>query len=98
DFHVTGVQTCALPILERRLESAQAAIRQRDDELSVVNSVQRGLLAELDIQAIYDLVGDRIRDLFDAQAVVIRTYDLDEGLEHYQIGRASCRERWIHTR
>ncbi len=70
--------------LERRLESAQAAIRQRDDELSVVNSVQRGLLAELDIQAIYDLVGDRIRDLFDAQAVVIRTYDLDEGLEHYR--------------
>jgi GAF domain-containing protein len=33
------------------------------------------LAAELDMQAIYDLVGDQIRNVFDAQAVIITTYD-----------------------
>src|SRR6185295_19599659 len=48
---------------------------QRTAELAVINSVQEGLAKELDMQAIYDLVGERIRDLFDAQAVIIRTFD-----------------------
>src|ERR1051325_3614265 len=48
---------------------------QRTAELAVINSVQEGLAKELDIQAIYDLVGNRIRDLFDAQAVGIATFD-----------------------
>ena len=38
--------------------------------------MQQGLAAQLDMQAIYDLVGDKIRDIFDAQAVTITTYDL----------------------
>lgn len=70
--------------LEELVETRTAELKQRVEELSVINSVQRGLVAELDMQAIYDLVGDRIRDLFDAQAVVIRTFDHDEGLEHYR--------------
>lgn len=36
---------------------------QRTAELAVINSVQEGLAKELDIQAIYDLVGNRIREL-----------------------------------
>lgn len=55
---------------------------QRAAELAVINSVQEGLVAELDMQAIYDLVGDRVRDLFDAQVVVIRTFDHEKGSEH----------------
>ena len=49
---------------------------QRNAELAIINSVQQGLASKLDIQSIYDLVGDKIRDLFDAQAVSIATYDL----------------------
>ena len=37
---------------------------QRAAELAIINSVQQGLAAELDFQAIIDLVGDKIaRDL-----------------------------------
>ncbi|HEY5983065.1 MAG TPA: GAF domain-containing protein, partial [Anaerolineales bacterium] len=44
---------------------------QRAAELSVVNSVQRGLASKLDMQAIYDLVGDKIRDIFKAEMVYL---------------------------
>ena len=57
---------------------------QRTAELAVINSVQEGLARELDMQGIYDLVGERIRLLFDAQAVVIATLDLDQSSEHFK--------------
>ena len=57
---------------------------QRNAELAVINSVQQGLVAEMDMQGIYDLVGDRIRDLFDAQVTGIDTYDHNTGMEHFQ--------------
>jgi len=56
---------------------------QRNAELAVINSVQEGLVAQMDMQAIYNLVGDKIREIFDAQAVVIRTFDQENGLEQY---------------
>src|SRR5688572_8393154 len=58
---------------------------QRNAELAVINSVQEGLAKELDIQGIYNLVGDRLCDLFpDTQTLVIRTFDLETGLEQFQ--------------
>jgi GAF domain-containing protein/CheY-like chemotaxis protein len=54
---------------------------QRKAELGVINSVQEGLAKELDIQAIYNLVGDRIKNVFDAQVVVIATLDQLTGIE-----------------
>jgi len=57
---------------------------QRNAELAVINSVQQGLVAEMDMQSIYDLVGDRIRDLFDAQVAMICTFDYESGKEHFQ--------------
>ena len=49
--------------------------RQRNAELALINSVQEALAGELEPQAIYDAVGDRIRDVFDAQVVDIGIYD-----------------------
>ncbi|MFN8400320.1 MAG: GAF domain-containing protein [Anaerolineales bacterium] len=49
--------------------------QQRNAELAIINSVQASLAAKLDMQAIYDAVGDKIREIFDAQAVGIMTYD-----------------------
>src|SRR6185436_9070056 len=43
------------------------AEQERVAELAIINSVQEGLASKLDVQAIYDLVGDKIRDIFDAQ-------------------------------
>src|SRR5207248_734835 len=58
--------------------------RQRNAELALINGVQDAIAGELDDQAIYDAVGDRIRDIFDAQVVSIRTVDEATGLLHYQ--------------
>jgi K+-sensing histidine kinase KdpD/CheY-like chemotaxis protein len=57
---------------------------QRTAELAVINSVQEGLAKELDMHAIYELVGERIRDVFNAQVVVIATLDPETGLEHFK--------------
>ncbi len=59
---------------------------ERAAELAIINSVQQGLAAELDMQAMYDLVGDKIQEIFDAQAVDIGLYDLDAGLIRYRFG------------
>ncbi len=55
----------------------------RAAELAIVNTVQQGLAENLDMQAMYDLVGDRIQDIFDAQVVDIGIYDLDAGLVRF---------------
>ena len=54
--------------------------RQRNAELGLINSVQDALAGELELQAIYDAVGDRIQDVFDAQVVDIAIYDETSGL------------------
>ena len=48
---------------------------QRAQELAIINSVQEGLASKLDMQAIYDLVGDKIRDMFDSQVTIIGSFD-----------------------
>jgi PAS domain S-box-containing protein len=57
--------------------------RQRNAELALINSVQEALAGELELQAIYDAVGDRIRDVFDAQVVDIAIFDETTGLLHF---------------
>jgi GAF domain-containing protein/DNA-binding response OmpR family regulator len=60
-----------------------AESNERAAELAIINSVQQGLAAELDMQAMYDLVGDKIVDIFDAQVVDIALYDIDAGTLRY---------------
>jgi len=50
-------------------------LRQREAELAILTGVQLGLAARLEVQAIYDLVGDRIREIFDPDVVMLSTYD-----------------------
>src|SRR5204863_6100233 len=49
--------------------------RQRNAELALITDVQRGLAENLDMQAMYDLVGERIQEIFDTQVVDIATFD-----------------------
>jgi len=60
---------------------------ERNAELAIINSVQEGLASKLEIQAIYDLVGDKIREIFNAQVVTINSLDRDNGMSvlHYGI-------------
>jgi GAF domain-containing protein/CheY-like chemotaxis protein len=84
---------------------------QRAAELAIITSVQEGLAAELDMQAMYELVGDKIQGIFDAQVVDIAIYDRPAGLLRfpYSIERGvrfsdepipliGFRERVIETR
>src|SRR5207245_7038623 len=48
---------------------------ERAAELAIINSVQEGLVENLDMQAMYDLVGDKIQEIFDAQVVDIAVVD-----------------------
>ena len=71
---------------------------QRNEELGVINSVQQGLVAEMDLNAIYDLVGEKIQEIFDAQIVSIATFNYadntevfhflyEDGAKHYPVPR-----------
>jgi hypothetical protein len=50
----------------RTVPKAQA--EQRAAELAIVNGVLTGLAAQLEMQAIYDLVGETIRETFGVAA------------------------------
>ncbi len=64
-------------------------LAQREAELNIINSIQQGLASRREVQSIYDLVGNGIRDFFNAQVVMISTYDPQtDSVEHrYAIER-----------
>ena len=68
---------------EEDISELRHQLAQREAELQIINSVQLGLAKHLDGQAIYDLVGDKIRDIFQAQVVMISIYDKQtDTIEH----------------
>lgn len=56
---------------------------ERNAELAIINSVQAALAAELNIQGIYDAVGDKIREIFNQRDVGIRIYDPKTNMIHF---------------
>jgi serine phosphatase RsbU (regulator of sigma subunit) len=67
----------------------QHALHQRIVELALINSVQEGLSAKSEMHEIYNLVGDKLRDTFNAQVVMISQYDTETHkiFHHYAIER-----------
>jgi hypothetical protein len=43
-------------------------------ELAIINSSGRPA-SKLEVQAVFDLVGEQVREIFDAQVVTLVTYD-----------------------
>ena len=56
---------------------------QRASELVLINGIEEGMAAELDFQAIIDLVGDKIVALFGASTLVVGWLDEAAGLNHH---------------
>ena len=56
---------------------------QRNAELAVINSIQQGVAAKLDFQAIVDLVGDKLREVFHVDDIGIRWFDHANRIVHY---------------
>ncbi len=59
------------------------AEQERVAELQIINSIQQGLAAELDFQAIVDLVGDKLREVFHTPDLGIRWYDEKANLVYF---------------
>src|SRR5947209_4513017 len=53
---------------------------QRAAELAIINSVQQVLAAELDFQAIIDLVGDKVAEIFGSKDMSISLYDRESNV------------------
>jgi len=60
------------------------AEQERASELAIINSVQSALATQLDINAIYELVGSKVQEIFDANSVVLATFDLENGIMYRQ--------------
>ncbi len=48
---------------------------QRNGELAIINHVQQELVSKLDLPAIYELIGEKVREVFGAQVVDIVAYE-----------------------
>ena len=53
---------------------------QRNAELAIINSVQAGLAKKLVLQDIVELVGDKLREIFEADTVSVGMYEAEQGL------------------
>ena len=82
--HVRLLQTLSsnmgVAIENARLFQAE---QERVAELGIINSVQAALATELDIQGIYEAVGDKIREIFHQADIAIRIYDPQANLLHF---------------
>jgi GAF domain-containing protein/CheY-like chemotaxis protein len=89
------------------LQNAQSfkAEQERVAELAVINTVQSALASEMDIQSIYELVGEKVRDIFEANTILIITFDYEKNLmdrryayekgERFQIGPTPIAPVWM---
>ena len=57
---------------------------QRNAELAIINNVQEALASKLEIQAIYDLVGDKLREMFDSQGISLVELDTERNWRRYR--------------
>jgi len=58
-------------------------LAQREAELALIRAIQQGISDKRDFQAIVDLVGDKLREVFGTGDIGIRWYDAKADLIHY---------------
>jgi signal transduction histidine kinase len=89
-------RTAELDASNKALARQVDETEQRVAELELINNVQGGLAAQLDMQAIYDLVGDKLVEVFGDQTVTIERLDQKTEMTHslytYEGGRKFDRE------
>ena len=73
-------------VAERSAEAQAARERaeQRAGELAVVNGIQQGMTANLSLQAIVEVVGERLRELFKSDDIAITLLD-DTTQQRYSV-------------
>ena len=68
--------------LERKVAERTAALNDRVGELEVIAAIQRGMAGQLDFLAIVELVGDKLREVFNTGNVSILWWDRPSDLVH----------------
>src|SRR5690606_31035931 len=58
-------------------------LEQRVEELGAVNRISRALVAQLDFDALITLVGERMRELFNADVAYVATLDHEAGMINF---------------
>jgi len=83
--NVQWAQGLEAKVAERtvQLQAQRAQAEQRAAELAVINSAQQAMSAELDFQAIVDVVGDKLRQVLNTDTIGIRWYDAQTNLVHF---------------
>ena len=73
--------------LQSALRLYATCAQQRQAELNLINSVQQGLSSRVEMPDLYNLVGDKLRDTFNAQVVMISQYDAarERVFHHYAV-------------
>ncbi|HWH83936.1 MAG TPA: GAF domain-containing protein, partial [Burkholderiaceae bacterium] len=61
--------------LERTVAERTAQLEQRAGELALINSIQQGIASKLEFQAIIDLVGSKLGEVFGTGDLSIRWWD-----------------------
>ncbi|MBS0339801.1 MAG: GAF domain-containing protein, partial [Proteobacteria bacterium] len=61
--------------LEDRLQDSAEALARRAGELTLINSIQQGMAQRLGFEAIIQLVGDKLRELFQSGDVTIMWWE-----------------------
>jgi signal transduction histidine kinase/ActR/RegA family two-component response regulator/tetratricopeptide (TPR) repeat protein len=64
--------------LESKVAQRTAELEQRANELAIINGIQQGIASALNFQAIVDLVGDKLREVFNTGNIGIVWRDTDE--------------------
>src|SRR5207302_3936012 len=96
DFHVTGVQTCALPICRARAVGKASDARMASGDGSKAAAFDRMKRKVAHSEAVSQAKSEIAGDNLDDRLAALEKEDRIEQLLAEQIGRASCRERrWL---
>ena len=75
DFHTRALLAEQNGDWEQAARYYSRSFEQHHAEINLLNSVQEGLSSRMEMPDIYNLVGDKLRDTFNAQIVMISQYD-----------------------
>jgi signal transduction histidine kinase/CheY-like chemotaxis protein len=70
----------------RRLDEREREVRQRAAELSTVNAIGHALGSQLEVQSLIELIGNKVREVFNAPVAYVAMLDRAAGLIRFPYG------------
>jgi len=70
--------------IPNRVNALKKSIEQRNAELGLFSSIQEALLSRRDMSFIFELVGNKLHEMFEGYVISIATFDHESGTEYFQ--------------